>query len=219
VKIASGILAGILLLSIPGATRAQLVFEKKEVDLKAGLSDKEVVARFPFRNAGNYTVHIGDIETSCGCTTAVLEKRTYAPNEKGEITATFEIGDRIGLQDKTILVETDDPKASTISLDMRITIPDLLEVRPALLYWRHGEAPTAKTLTVKVLNGLPVKEVTASSSDPKVKTKVETVTPGKEYTVAVTPPGDGTTVDSLISISADYPPGTARYFYARARIR
>ena len=210
---------GIVLLSALVTSRAQLAFEKTEADLKASLADKEVVARFPFQNAGNYTVRIRDIATSCGCTTAVLQKRIYAPNEKGEITATFEIGDRMGLQDKTILIETDDPKMPTFALDMRIAIPDLLEVRPALLYWRHGEAPAQKTVNVKVLNNLPVKAVTAGSSDPRVKTEVETVTPGKEYTVAVTPPGDRAPVDALISISADYPPGTARYFYARAQVR
>ena len=210
---------GILLLSTLGTSRGQLVFEKTEADSKASLSDKEVVARFPFRNAGNYTVHIRDIATSCGCTTAVLEKRIYAPNEKGEITATFEIGDRMGLQDKTILIETDDPKTPTFALDMRIAIPDLLELRPALLYWRHGEAPAPKTVNVKVLNDLPVKAVTAGSSDPRVKTQVATVTPGKEYTVTVTPAATGSATDALISISADYPPGMTRYFYARAEVR
>jgi hypothetical protein len=211
--------AACALLSIASAGRAQLVFEKKEADLKASPSDKAVTARFPFHNAGNYTVHITDMNTSCGCTTATLEKRTYAPNEKGEITASFEIGDRMGPQIKSIVLETDDAKASVVSLDMKIDIPDLMETKPAFLYWKHGDAATPKTVSVKILNDYPINAVTSSSSDPRIKTHVETVTAGKEYTVSVTPPGDGSTTDALISISADYPPGTARFFYARARVR
>ncbi len=211
--------AASVLLCLAAAAHGQLVFGKKEADLKAALSDKTVAARYPFRNAGNYAVQIRDITTSCGCTTAALEKRAYAPGESGEIVATFEVGDRMGPQEKTILVETDDPKASTVALDMKIDIPDLLETKPAALYWAHGDAPTPKTIHVKVLNDLPVKAITSSSSDPKIKTRVETVTPGKEYTVSVTPPGNGAKTDALISVSADYPPGTARFFYARARVR
>ncbi len=203
--------------ALAGTCHAQLVFERKEADLKAGLADTQVVARYPFRNAGKRTIHILEISTSCGCTTAALEKRTYAPGEKGEITAAFTVGSQMGLQDKSIFVETDDRKAPVITLDMRIAIANLLEVKPAALYWAPGDARSPKEITVKVSNELPVGEVTVLSSDPNVKTRITPVAPGKEYTVEVTPGGSAT--DALITVSADYPPGTPRYFYTRARVR
>ena len=52
-------------------------------------------------NEGQTAVTNESLKPSCGCTTAELEKKTYAPGEKGEVRARFDIGQRVGVQSKS----------------------------------------------------------------------------------------------------------------------
>ncbi len=58
------------------------------------------MAHFKFKNTGAEPVKIISVRPSCGSTTAALAKNVVPPNERGEITATFTIGDRSGVQTK-----------------------------------------------------------------------------------------------------------------------
>ncbi len=69
---------------------AQLKWEKLEQTFAPGPLDKSVVAKYRFTNVGSSTISIKDVRTSCGCTTAALEKWEYAPGESGEIEANFQ---------------------------------------------------------------------------------------------------------------------------------
>jgi len=60
-------------------------------------SDAAVEAGFAFRNAGDAPVTITGVRTSCGCTAAALEQKTYAPGESGRIDVRFGFGARTGL--------------------------------------------------------------------------------------------------------------------------
>ncbi len=111
-----------LFFSVQGAAHGALVWESKSADLHPSLADKEAVAHFKYKNTGDKPVKITSVHASCGCTTAALAKDVVAPNESGEITATFTIGNRVGTQKKTITVMTDDQKEPTL-LKLKATIP------------------------------------------------------------------------------------------------
>ncbi len=102
----SALLALVFAIVVPA--QAALTWETTEVDLHPGLSDKTAVAHFKYKNTGDKPVKITSVHPSCGCTTAALAKDVVGPNESGEITATFNIGDRSGVQMKSIAVRTDD---------------------------------------------------------------------------------------------------------------
>ena len=107
-------------LSIAAATQAALVWEKTTIELNPALGAPNAVGVFKYENKGDTPVHFkGAPRTSCGCTVAALQKTEVAPGEKGEITATFNIGDRTGVQMKTITVETDDPQNPTTVLTLK----------------------------------------------------------------------------------------------------
>ena len=76
----------------------KLSWEDQRFETEAGVSDKQAISGFQFSNNGDYPITITSVKTSCGCTTAGLDKKTYQPGENGTITATFEFGQRIGLQ-------------------------------------------------------------------------------------------------------------------------
>ena len=95
-------------------------------------------------------MHFKSVHASCGCTTAQTQKDEVPPGEKGEITATFNIGDRTGTQIKTVTVETDEAPNQKTVLTLKAEIPQQLEITPNFVFWKQGDKPDPKTINVKV---------------------------------------------------------------------
>src|SRR3954470_19019096 len=133
------------------AARAELKWEQSTVDVHPGLNEKQAVAHFKYENVGKAPVRFKSVKASCGCTATQSQKEVVNPGEKGEIVATFNIGDRTGQQVKTVSVQTDDPNPSQAStvLTFKATIPQALEIKPTFVYWPSGEAPKPKKISVK----------------------------------------------------------------------
>src|ERR1700716_408431 len=87
--------------------RAELRWEQSTIELHPKVGDKDAVAHFKYQNVGKEPVKIKSAHASCGCTTALTQKDQVPPGDKGEVTATFNIGGRTGTQVKTVTVETD----------------------------------------------------------------------------------------------------------------
>src|SRR5881394_2150312 len=131
--------------------RAELKWEQTTLDLHPAVGDKTAVAHFKYENIGKTPVHFKSVKASCGCTTTQSQKEVVNPGEKGEIVATFNIGDRTGQQMKTVNVQTDDPvpaQATTV-LTLKANIPKSLEIKPAFVYWTSGEQPKPKKVSIK----------------------------------------------------------------------
>src|SRR5437016_9879972 len=139
--------------------RAELKWEQSTIDLHPAVGDKTAVAHFKYHNTGTTAVHFKSVKASCGCTTTQTQKEMVNPGEKGEVVATFNIGDRTGPQMKTVTVQTDDPNPSqaTTVLTLKADIPQAVDVRPAFVYWQSGEAPKPKKISVKVSKEFPAK--------------------------------------------------------------
>src|ERR1043166_7101361 len=151
------ILAFILSITVCLVARADLKFDKTEIELHPAPADKQAVGHFTYQNTGKQPVHFKSVKASCGCTTAQTQKDEVKPGEKGEITATFNIGDRTGTQVKTITVQTDDPDParSSIVLTLKAVIPQALEVTPTFVFWQDKEDPKPKTISVKAAKDFP----------------------------------------------------------------
>src|SRR5260370_26922638 len=160
------ILAFTLSIFLSVAARAELKWEQSTVDLHPSVSDKTAVAHFKYQNTGTTPVHFKSVKASCGCTTTQTQKEVVNPGEKGEIIATFTIGDRTGQQLKTVTVQTDDPnptQATTI-LTLKANITPTLEIKPPVVYWQNGEEPKPKKVFVKAAKEFPAKEITIKSN-------------------------------------------------------
>src|ERR1041385_9322702 len=105
--------------------RAELKWEQNTIELHPGFNDKQAIAHFKYENVGKTVVHFKSVKASCGCTATQTQKEVVNPGEKGEITATYNIGGNTGVQTKTVTVQTDDPdpKQSTTILTLKTTIP------------------------------------------------------------------------------------------------
>jgi hypothetical protein len=197
-----------LLLTFLGAPgHAELRWSDPIQSIHSTPEDREVTARFAFRNAGPTPVTVRSIKTTCGCTTARLEKKTYAPGETGEIDVRFVFGGRKGLQRKLITVKTDDSTEPAI-LDLRVLVEENVTVTPALVYWRLGEANTPKTVHVTA-NSTPVSIKGVVSENNEWRAEVATIKPGEDYLVRIQPPAttakSGTTIRIVTAVPNDEP--------------
>ncbi|MEY2498793.1 MAG: hypothetical protein QOD12_2349 [Verrucomicrobiota bacterium] len=211
-------LLGALCFSVAVTARAELAWEKTEIELQPAIGDPTAVGVFKYQNKGDTPIHFKSApRTSCGCTVAALQKNDVAPGEKGEITATFSIGDRTGVQEKTITVETDDAQKPVTVLKLKATISQLLEFQPLLVFWQAGEDPKPKTIVAKTAKGMTVKNIEVTSSSPDFAVKVEPASAG-EFKINVQPRDTAKQLNATLTIKPEMPSGPAKIFYASARV-
>jgi hypothetical protein len=194
--------------------RAELKWEQTTIELHPARGDKQAVGHFKYQNVGKTPVHFKSVHASCGCTTAQTQKDEVPPGEKGEITATFNIGDRTGTQVKTVTVETDDSANQKTVLTLRAIIPQELEVSPTFVFWKQGDKPDPKTISVRAGKDFEVKHIKVTSTSPDFQTKVAETGSG-EFKIDVAPKETSRPIASTLTIQAENSPRT---FYATARV-
>jgi hypothetical protein len=202
------------------AARADLKWEQNTIDLHPAVGDKTAVAHFKYQNTGTTPVHFKSVKASCGCTTTQSQKEVVNPGEKGEIIATFNIGDRTGQQLKTVTVQTDDPnptQATTI-LTLKATIPQSLEIKPTFVYWQSGEEPKPKKISIKAAKDFPAKDITVKSNSQNFESKVEPGSSSGEWTIEVTPKETSHPMGTSLLIQTDYPKGAPKSFYVNVQV-
>jgi len=200
------------------SAHAELKWEQTSVDLRPGFNDKQAVAHFKYENVGNTPVHFKSVHASCGCTTAQTQNEQVGPGQKGEITATFNIGGRTGTQVKTVTVQTDDPERSTIVLTLKAVITPLLEFQPALVYWQNGEEPKPKIITAKANKDAAIKKLDVASSTPDFTAKVDAGSAPNEFRISVQPRDTTKAVYATLTIKPDSPANTGNTFAVAARV-
>jgi len=207
------LLPALVLVALSGA-QAQLTWEKTEIELRPKPGDAEVVANFKYENKGTKPIRIVSTKSSCGCTVASLKKDEVAPGEKGEVTATFKIGGRTGVQQKSITVETDDAAQPVTNLLLKAVIAQAVEIQPTFVFWQMGEAPKPKTIKVKASKDVSITKVEVASSSPEFTTKVEKGSAPGEFNISVEPKTTSQPLNATLTIKSDYP----QPFYATARV-
>ncbi len=203
---------------IAAAAQAELSWEKTELDLHPALGDATAVGVFKYENKSDKPVHFKSVRPSCGCTTAALPQNDVAPGEKGEITATFTIGDRTGLQVKTVTVDTDDAQKPQTVLTLKATIAQLLELQPVMVFWQPGEDPKPKTISAKAGKGVAIKNLEVTSSSPDFTTKVEPGSGAGEFRIMIQPRDTAHQVNAILTIKPNISSGSAKVYSATARV-
>ncbi len=196
------------------SARAGLKWDQTSIELHPTATDKQAIGHFKYQNTGDKPVKFKSVKTSCGCTAAQSQKEEVPAGEKGEITATFNIGERTGTQVKTVTVETDDPAQTSTVLTLKAVIPQQIEITPTFVFWGQGEAPKPKTIIVRAAKDFPVKHLKVTSSSPDFQTKVEETGNG-QFKIEVQPPETNKQTASTLTIQ---PEDSQKIFYATARI-
>ncbi|MBU0742893.1 DUF1573 domain-containing protein [bacterium] len=147
------------------------------------------------RNIGDAPLHLGEIETTCGCTAATPPIDILAPGQSTEVTITFNSQKFQGEQIKYVKVHSSDPFHSLIDVAIRADVHAALAIMPPtdIITFRklpvgvtQAETLSFSTEDVAVLTIEPARfrpelfDVTiedAASGDPREKTVVIAVRP------------------------------------------
>lgn len=208
-----------LFLGVATPVLGQLKWENPEQTFTPKPLDKVIVAKFRFTNIANTSVKITDLRPSCGCTTATLEKKEYAPGESGEIDARFKFDGRVGHQEKWIVVATDWVPPQPTVLRMTVNIPETITIQPELVIWRVGDELKPKTIRITISEEFPARIVSVQPDNPAVKLELHEVRPGKEVEAKVTPATTSGPGSATLLIRTDYPPGNPATHYAYLRVK
>jgi len=212
-------LLSLLLLFTGAHAQAQLKWDQTVQEFDRPAEDKEIWVHYPFHNAGTTPITIRALRASCGCTTARLDKKTYAPNESGDVLLHFGFGDRKGFQRKTVTVITDDIANDPVVLGLNVTIHPPVSITPALVYWKIGKpaAPQSVELNFEPTEHAHIKSVT--SSNPRLVATLVPTKPGDIYVVNVVPVDTTQKETAEISVLTDFPPDAPRTYTIHARIK
>src|SRR5262245_44432287 len=121
-------LVNLAALFFSGSAGAALSWDPNQIELQPKLTDKPAVATYTVKITGENPLKITTFHPAASCTTSKLDHYLIAPNESGDITATFNICQRTGFQKKTITVMTDDQPDSPTVLSLTANIPQLLQL-------------------------------------------------------------------------------------------
>ena len=210
------IVALTLSMLLSAIARADLKWDQTTIEVRTGPNDQMAVAHFKYQNPGTTPVRFKEVKPACGCTTVQTQQDEVPPGEKGEIIARLNIGDRTGVQEKTISVATEDPLPATTVLTIKAVIPVPLEVEPTFLFWQNGEPPKPKTITVKTTKDwkFPIRALKVSSSSWDFQSKVEKTGDG-QFKVQVQPSGTGRAMAATLTIT---PEDSTKTFEAMLRV-
>ena len=197
--------------------RGELKFDKPVQEFHRVPDDGHVEAHFTFKNTGPEPVTVKRVTTSCGCTTARLDKNVFAPGEGSEIVVKFTFGSRKGPQRKIISVTLADKQE--LPLDLRVWIHEPLTIAPALVYWKVGEPGAAKPVQLTVADGQRVGIKGVTSSNPRITAAVEAVKPGEQYVVNVKPADTAQKETAELTVQTDFPPDAPRTYTIHARVK
>jgi hypothetical protein len=200
------------------AARAELVWENSTQEFQRTPDDRELTVNFAFHNDGKASVTVTKVTSSCGCTTADLAKKTYAPGETGSLAAKFVFGGRRGMQAKSIAVATDDGKTAQLSFQCLIA-DDPVAVSPALVWWRVGEAAEAKKVDLTLAQSGKIHITAVASTNPRVAATLATVKEGEKYAVNIRPADTAKQESAEVFVQTDFPPEGPRAYTIEVRIK
>jgi hypothetical protein len=206
------------ILLLLGLAQAEIVWEHPSQNFRCSPEDLKLSANFTFKNTGRQPVTITKITSSCGCTTANLEKKTYSAGESGTLTALFTFGGRRGAQTKIVTVLTDDKKSTPLSINCMIT-DEPVTLAPAFLFWRVGDSAAAKQVEVAVATNPAIQIVAVASSNPRI---TASLSPGKEtgkYTISVSPTDTSQKETAEVFVQTNYPPEGPKAYTVQVRIK
>ncbi len=92
------------------ASAPKIYFPENEHDFGKVKEGKSVDFTFKFMNKGNSLLEIKSVNTSCGCTAAVLSDKKINPGKEGSIRVEFDSTHKSGEVTRTIAVTSNDPE-------------------------------------------------------------------------------------------------------------
>jgi len=149
-------------------------FDNPNFDFGKIFKGEKVEHIYKFENQGKDVLKIEKVNTSCGCTAAILSNKIIQPGETGEIKATFNSGSYSGRVRKNITVFSNDSNSPQYRLTFSGEIIEEVSVTPKSINFPsvYVGKEIVKTIMVRSLTDLDLKIEKISTSAPFVNARV-----------------------------------------------
>ncbi len=149
---------------------------------------EKVEHRFIFKNGGKAPLKISKVESSCGCTAAILTKKIIPPGETGEIKTTFNSSSFHGRVSKSITVTSNALNKPVYKLTISGEVIELISAHPKRINYASIsiESNMDKTITVTSDTSFSIHKLT--STIPFLNVSIETEKEN-EYAINVSSKG------------------------------
>lgn len=178
---------------------------------------------FSIKNKGSADLVIKKIHAPCGCTTAQAQDNIIPPGGETAIPVNLTLKGRRGFQQKSIYVESNDPKTGNLPLTLRGSVGVALDIQPPFLVMRKAAAgePVAGGVTLSAPGGKSFRVLESASQSGTLDLKAvpdgvtwrlhatlrEKLSPGQhgdKVTLKTDlPGGEAITIEALILVSGD----------------
>jgi len=126
----------------------RISFEKTVCDLGNVGQGTKNTCEFKFTNTGSADggLKIGKIGRTCGCTVFELDRKEYAPGQKGTIRVSYIAGKSTALMQKHIYVPSNDKDNPKVKLTIKARVVQMVEAAPQKLQLslRKGSSGTVE---------------------------------------------------------------------------
>ena len=129
---------------------SELKWDRTEVTLEMEPDQSEIRASFVVTNYDETPVRISRIETSCGCTGSIIDRKILEPGKSSEIIAVFNRGRREGLNRNRLEVFIDGQREPVATLRMAVDIPTLIEAIPRIVFWSPNSSKTDRQVAISL---------------------------------------------------------------------
>lgn len=202
--------SGILIFFASTALGAPIASVDRPVfDFGTVTQGKHVDHVFTLKNRGDTVLTIGQVSTSCGCTVADVSTRSVAPGKNSEIRVSFNSANFSGNINKSVTIQTNDPKTPIYTLILKGKVFEEINVNPKQLNLGEIKIGTRKDVTLTVENSgkQPVIVTSVKSTMPQVlvKTKKTTVKAGGKavINISIAPRKDDRFLGGYITINTN----------------
>lgn len=182
------------------AFAADLSFVQDTVQLTPKPGAQSATASYSFTNTGSTALTITGLQTSCGCATIALDKRSYDPGEKGEIVALLDLNGLGGTQQKTIRISYD--RGPEITLNLTMVLSALPQITPAFLSWKVGAPATEQTSIMTMPTGVDEQAIEVTASSPEVTTQLVKRDDGT-WALKVTPNSTAAATNAILKVTTN----------------
>lgn len=180
------------------------LFAQPKLEITGGFSknwgtvtpkDSPLKTSIIIKNTGTDLLLISKMKPACGCTTAPLKKSELKPGESTDVEITFNVASNSGPVKKTIAIETNDPKNSSINYLLEANVVRPITLLPSSYMnfspMQVGMEGQAKVTVKNTSNEkITIMDPQTEPKDMKVNlTGKKVLKPGESYdlTVKVTP--------------------------------
>ena len=190
----------------------RVFFPQMEWDWGEVYSGDQISHVFTFENKGDEILKILNLETSCGCTAAVLSEKEIAPGGTGKIQVNFNSRGYRGRVHHVVYVSTNDPTTRKIILKIHGHVQLDILIQPTNVYagFKNRTEEHSRDITITNQGKKPIKILEITFQQPEItieSTGEQTIEPGAKLQVPIKMhfPEKGNRFVGNVSFRTDHP--------------